>query len=85
MVSIVRDWSCRSKVAPAWACALPLVVRRCRSWLTPVDICILCGGLFSQPGFVAFVASVASVAFVGVWLLWLYHGLSIYLSVCLSV
>ena len=27
-----------------------------------------------QPGFVA---SVASVAFVGVWLLWLYHALSI--------
>ena len=33
-----------------------------------------------QPGFVAFVAS---VAFVGVCLLWLYHALTIYLSIYL--
>ena len=44
-----------------------------------------CFLFFFQPGFVAFVASVASVAFVGVWLLWLYHALPIYLSICLSV
>ena len=37
---------------------------------------------FFQPGFVA---SVASVAFVGVWLLWLYHALPIFTSICLSI